>query len=129
MVKAEKIECFKNDKRLIMNCLLGSELSEKEFGQLYCTRLYPKSKVGGHYHKVREEWLFIINGKVKLFLEDVRDNSKKEMTIEGDDFLKIKIPPFVAHTVENISEDVAILIEYSTLAFDPDNEDKYPHKQ
>lgn len=124
MYKSLKLDVMSNEKRALTSCLKQSDFESKEFGQLYCIKLSSGSVVGNHFHKAKEEWLVPIAGKMRIFLEDTRDKRKCEVILDADKPESIKISPFIAHAVENLSDSQAVLLEYASKPFDPQQEDK-----
>lgn len=127
IINLVEIEKLSNEKRELLNCLSLPELDKKEFGQLYLIKLKKQAIVGNHYHKSKEEWLMVISGEVKVLLENVKTGEKQEEVISGSTPKKVRIPPFVAHAVVNLSDE-AMLVEYATAVFNPKNEDRFPHQ-
>ena len=128
MIDIFNLELLSNEKRDLMSCLISSDLNQKTFGQLYGIKLKKDAIVGNHYHKFKDEWIVLINGKIKIYLEDINTGTKKQIIMDSSNPSKIRIPPYFSHAVENISEGESILIEYATLPFNKHTEDKFPHK-
>ena len=51
---------------------------------------------GGHYHKGTKEGFFIIDGKIKVTLADLKKGTKKTMSVGRNDFFVVE--PGVLHT-------------------------------
>ena len=69
---------------------------------------------GNHYHKVKEEWIYLIEGQVTLLLEDVESKEKASVSIESGDL--IFIPTEIAHALQIAEPGQAI--EFSKARFD-----------
>lgn len=128
MYKTSKLNVMSNEKRALISCLKQSDISLKDFGQIYCIKLNPKTVAGDHFHKEKEEWLIPIAGKMKIYLEDVNTKKRQEVVIDADNPEAIRISPQIAHAVENISESQSILLEYAGKPFNPSEEDKFFYK-
>ena len=127
--KMAEIERFSNSQRTIEVLLRNSDLNEKEFGQLYFIEIAPGVTTGNHYHKNKDEWLILLQGDVKIILEDIVTKRREELAISSRDLDKrIRIPTNIAHATINESDRPILLMEYSTKPFDPDNEDKTAYK-
>lgn len=83
---------------------------------------------GNHYHKRKREWFSILQGKVKLYLEDVRTKEKKTYIISAKKLEFVEMEPFIAHAVENIGKEEMIFFELIDEPFQPKNSDTYNYK-
>jgi len=70
---------------------------------------------GKHYHKFKEEWIYIISGEVSVVVEDIASRSRDTVTIASGDL--VFIPTGVAHALHVKESGQAI--EFSPVAFDP----------
>src|SRR5438874_9201479 len=77
--------------------------------------LLPGSPRGNHYHKIKEEWIYLIRGELSLVLEDLASKERAAETMVAGDLVKISTG--VAHTLQ-ISES-GMAIEFSEARFDP----------
>ena len=68
--------------------------------------LYSKkdSERGGHYHKICNEAFYIIEGKIKLILENNNDKEENEFK-KGDMFM---IVPFIKHRFIFLEETIMV---------------------
>lgn len=123
-IRVSKVEVYGNEKRILMNCLKLSELNKKKFGQIYYAKIGPNIIVANHFHNKKSEWLIVTEGKIKLYLVDVKSGQRKEIIMDSSNPTKIRIGPGVAHALQNISDSTAAVIEYSTEEFDSGKEDK-----
>ena len=94
----------------------------------YLVSIVPGKTRAKHYHKKKEEWLAITSGKIALFLEDVNSKEEKKLILDinSKDYKIVYIPPFVAHAVKNIGENMASVVVFSKTPKDP--EDVIPHR-
>lgn len=77
---------------------------------------------GNHYHKVKEEWVYLISGEVNLVVEDLESKAREATLLTAGDLIFIKTG--VAHALQVTKSGQAI--EFSTARFDP--ADIYRHK-
>jgi oxalate decarboxylase/phosphoglucose isomerase-like protein (cupin superfamily) len=70
---------------------------------------------GNHYHKTKEEWLFVLAGCVSLTLKEITAGSSEKILLNAGDLTFI--PPLVAHAFEVQNEGHAI--EFAKQRFDP----------
>jgi dTDP-4-dehydrorhamnose 3,5-epimerase len=90
------------------------------------------SKRGWVYHKWQKDRLTFTEGNFNIYLLDVRENSKTKgnkmiLNLGEHNKVRLTIPPFVAHRVDNIGEK-ASFINMPTNFYDPNNPDKFRYK-
>lgn len=76
---------------------------------------------GGHYHRNKVETLYVISGKLRVYIIDV--HTKEKNIIEVLSGQKITVYPYCAHKFNAISE--SHVIEYYATAYDIN--DDYKH--
>ncbi|KKQ74304.1 MAG: hypothetical protein US96_C0035G0008 [Candidatus Woesebacteria bacterium GW2011_GWB1_38_5b] len=119
------------DKRgQLVEYLTRKETGEKIFGHIYFVTFAKKGIVrGNHYHKKKKEFFGLVQGKVKILLEDIKTGKKRKyiLNAKSEKFELLIIEPYVAHAVESL-EKGTILVDYFTKPFDLKNPDDYNHK-
>jgi len=113
------IEIFRHD----------DEMFEK-FGQVYITTAYPGVVKGWHYHKLQDDFFFVVKGMAKIVLYDGREDSptyKKvnEFFMGEHNTILLKIPKGVMHGFKGISETEAIIMNCPTMAYNPKEPDEF----
>jgi len=78
----------------------------------------PKAIRGKHAHKKLEQWIFCINGRFTLKLDD---GTRKQKIVLDDPSCGIRLGPKLWHTMTDFSKDCVILV----LANDYFDEDDY----
>jgi dTDP-4-dehydrorhamnose 3,5-epimerase-like enzyme len=101
-------------------CLPQGELAQfynAEQGIRYIAfaELRPDCLRGNHFHRVKEEFVYIISGQVSLVVEEIESKSRASGTLESGDL--VFIPTLIAHVFRPIQAGQAI--EFSTARFDP----------
>ncbi len=84
-----------------------------------------KQAVGANeWHRLRNELVFTVKGRVLWTCEDVFGN-KSEHTLDSQS--GIWVPPFILHTYESLEDDSELLVVANTLFFpeDPKTHDTY----
>lgn len=132
-------------KRLKMNCDERGRLMEMircddtelntRFGQVYMTTAYPGVTKAWHYHKLQTDHFVCVKGMMKVVLYDDREGSPtrgeiNEFFIGDFNPLLVEIPPLVYHGFKCISESEAIVVNYTTEAYnykEPDEHRLPPH--
>jgi uncharacterized RmlC-like cupin family protein len=77
---------------------------------------------GNHYHKVKQEWVYVLSGEVTLVLEDLESKARESAPLLAGDLAFIQTG--VIHALQVTKSGQAI--EFSTSRFDP--ADTYRHK-
>ena len=76
---------------------------------------------GNHYHKVKEEWLYVMRGEVVLVIEEIQSRTRESYSMKTGDLAIISTA--IAHTLQVVSAGEAI--ECSSARFDPADIYKY----
>jgi uncharacterized cupin superfamily protein len=69
---------------------------------------------GNHYHKVKEEFVYMMQGEVSLVAEDIESKARETVRLQAGDLAFIQTG--VAHALQVLRSGLAI--EYSTARFD-----------
>jgi quercetin dioxygenase-like cupin family protein len=77
---------------------------------------------GNHYHKVKQEWVYMMSGEVTLVVEDLESKARETALLLAGDLAFIQIG--VVHALQVTKSGQAI--EFSTSRFNP--ADIYRHK-
>lgn len=104
--------------------LKKNELKE-EIRQIYVATVKPGFVRGNHYHLKRKEWFFIIQGKAKIFLQDLKTKKKISFHVSSKKPKLIEIPPKVAHAVKNIGKQTLYLVSAQNDIYNPKKPDTY----
>ncbi len=77
---------------------------------------------GNHFHKRKEESIYMVAGEVLLILEDTESRERVTVPMQTGDL--VQIPPGIAHTLQVIKAGQAI--EFAGARFDPTDTHRYP---
>jgi len=69
---------------------------------------------GNHYHRVKEEGVYVIQGEAVLLVEDVQSKARDSVPLQAGDLAFI--PPGVAHALRTVQPGQAI--EFSPARYD-----------
>lgn len=69
---------------------------------------------GNHYHKVKEEWVYVMQGKVLVVVQDIQTNARASVPLERGDLLFIQTR--IAHVLRPVESGQAL--EFSRARFD-----------
>ena len=112
--KITKFKSYSDKRRKLIVFLREKELhtAKKRFGQIYFVTFAKKGIVrGNHYHKNCHEWFGIVEGKVKVIVEDVRTKKRKQVTLsaEKDKYVRIETGPYIAHAIVSLTKRASLL--------------------
>jgi mannose-6-phosphate isomerase-like protein (cupin superfamily) len=77
---------------------------------------------GNHFHKVKQEFIYLIQGQALLLVEDTQSKAQDRVPMEPGEL--VFIPTGVAHRLEVLKAGQAV--EFSETRFDPG--DIYPYQ-
>jgi quercetin dioxygenase-like cupin family protein len=77
---------------------------------------------GNHVHRKKVEIIYVIKGKLRVTLEDSDDHSRKEVTLEGGDLIRLQ--PNCAHVYK--AEEYTQAIEMNEVPYD--TTDTFPYE-
>ncbi|MFH0936527.1 MAG: WxcM-like domain-containing protein [Candidatus Woesearchaeota archaeon] len=123
-----KKKVFVDRKGTLIQCLTRDELknngSHIDFGTIYGGSIIKGKIRGNHYHKNKEEYIIILKGKAKVYLEDINTKERLEGIIMsvGD---RIRIGKNIAHAIKGFNP--VIFFSYATRPFEEDP-DTYKHE-
>lgn len=83
---------------------------------------------GNHYHKRKREWFYILEGRAKLYLYNLKTNKKADYVIDSADPELIEMEPNIVHAIENIGDTTMIFLGLVNERFDSDDPDTYFYK-
>jgi mannose-6-phosphate isomerase-like protein (cupin superfamily) len=70
---------------------------------------------GNHYHKIKQEFLYVLEGEVLLIVEDIQTQARASLLLQGGDVAFIETN--IAHVLQILQPGHAI--EFSSSRFDP----------
>ena len=128
--KITKFKSYSDSRGKLIVFLKESELqtAKKRFGQIYFVTFNKRGAVrGNHYHKHWREWFGIVEGKVKVIIEDVRTKKRKQIVLSADKdkYKRIETGPYIAHVIVSLT-DRATLLSYADTEWS--NKDIYDYK-
>jgi dTDP-4-dehydrorhamnose 3,5-epimerase-like enzyme len=97
----------------------GSEPGLKnEFGEIYTVKGYPGESRANHYHLAANEWFTLLSGAAVLRLQDIETGVRRELWLDANDPVTVRVPSMVAHSFENSSDIEFMLLAYSDSRYD-----------
>src|SRR3989344_397370 len=102
------------------------------FGQLSRSLMHPGVVKAWHIHKTQIDWWYVVNGKIKVVLYDLRASSATHKELDefilgdgGQDMI-VKIPSGVAHGLKVLAGP-ADLIYVTSGVYNKEEEGRLPH--
>ena len=104
-------------KRLFLPQGELAQVYDSEDGIRYLAAIETRmgSDRGNHYHKVKEEWLYVLQGELFVLAEDIQTKERASVPLRTGDLLRIQIG--IAHLLRTVEPGQAI--EFSRARFDP----------
>ena len=125
--KIKKPKVHADKRGWLVNLFRANEL-EKPVKQMHLASIKPGYVRGNHYHSKRMEWFFLITGKAKLCLEDIKNGKKICLKLSEKEPKVITIFPGVAHAVKNVGKETVYLVSAQSDIYNPKSPDAFPVK-
>ena len=77
---------------------------------------------GNHVHRAKKEFIYLIAGELKVYLQDLESGERAERVLQAGD--RLYIPPGIAHALEPVRSGHAL--EFAPDPLDP--ADTFPHR-
>lgn len=122
--KIKKLDAHREERGWLVELLKSNEI-EKPVKQLHITSIRPGYIRGNHYHSKRIEWFFVIAGKAKLCLQDIKDKKKNCFQLSEKDPKVITIFPRIAHGVKNVGKETVYLVAAQSDIYNPKSPDSF----
>ncbi len=107
---------------------LAENTSPKIFYQakhFFVSKSKPGVIRGNHYHKRKLEWFYVLEGRAKLYLYDLKTKKRTSCIITSQKPELIEIMPNIAHAIKNIGRNKMILLAIINKKFDPKRPDTF----
>jgi len=111
-------------KRLLLPQGELAQFYDAEEGIRYMAflELLPGQVRGNHYHKVKEELVYVIRGEVLLNVADIDSKANASVALQAGDLAVIQTG--IAHALRTVQAGQAI--EFSSSRFDPADIHQFP---
>ncbi len=77
--------------------------------------LRPGTIRGNHFHREKEEWVYVISGELLLTVQEVSSGTKDSFTLSVGELAIL--PAGIAHAMQ--PKQAGFAVEFSPVAFDP----------
>ncbi len=124
-VKVKPLRKICDERGMVMHMLRRDDADFEAFGEIYFSCVYPDAIKAWHLHKQMTLNYAVIQGMIKFVLYDDRADSPTkgelmELFIGEDNYVLVKVPPFVWNGFKGIGTKMAIVANCATLPHDPD---------
>ena len=125
-VKIIKKSIIADDRGRIMHVLRSTDNLLKDFGELYCSTVYPKIVKGWHLHKCVTINYFVLSGNIKFVLYDNREgsvtqNKIQEIIMGSSNNVLVSVPPFIWNGFKCLSDKESFVLNIQNKPYN-DNE-------
>ena len=121
-VKTYNLEMHYDERGWLAEIIRVDKIGEK-IAQIYASYSREKMTRGGHYHKHKTEWFFVVKGEAEIYLKELDTGKESKILVNGDNHLLIEIPPLVFHRINSITE--LYLVTISSEVFNKNDPDTY----
>ena len=100
----------------------------KESKHFFISKSKPGVIRGNHYHLRKSEWFYVIQGKCKLVIEDIKTKKREEIIVDSKENIILNMASNKAHAFKNIGKGQMILLALINEVFDKNDPDTYPYE-
>ncbi len=124
-----------DDRGKIMHIMKSSDDAYENFGEVYCSTIYPGIVKGWHLHKLMTLNYVVLKGKIKFVLFDARKDSPtygelQEVYIGDDNYVRVTVPPNVWNGFMGVGLEEAFVINFTDIPHDPEEIVRmHPHEK
>lgn len=94
----------------------------------FISRSKPDVIRGNHYHLRKSEWFYVVQGKCRIYVKDIKTGEKEAMTVNDQQDLMVNIRPKTAHAFKNVGSKELILLALVNEVHDQSDPDTYEYK-
>jgi uncharacterized cupin superfamily protein len=108
----------------VVEIMRGDDEIRNELGVIKGVALItvkPGDSAAGHYHEKKREILHLIKGEMKCRFQDRINQERVELMWRAG--TRFTVWPGVEHVFVNTGAEDAVILEFSSLAYDPKNPD------
>jgi len=129
-VHVKKLKFIKDERGKLMEVIRKDDPFYSKFGQAYVTTVKPGVVKAWHYHKIQDDNIALVRGKVRLGLYDAREGSKTygevmELFADEENPLLVHIPAGVYHGFKGVGDQETMVMNVPTEPYNHENPDEY----
>lgn len=113
-----------DDRGRIMHIVKSSDDIYNQFGEVYCSTVYPGVVKGWHKHDKMTLNYVVLKGMIKFVLYDDRPTSStyqqiQEICFGENNYLRVTVPPNVWNGFMGLGTEEAMVINFTDIPHDP----------
>jgi dTDP-4-dehydrorhamnose 3,5-epimerase len=129
-VHVKRLKYIKDDRGKLMEVFRNDDPFYTRFGQAYVTTAKPGVVKAWHYHKMQDDNIALVSGKVRFGLYDARKGSRTcgdvmDLEMDEENPALLHIPKGVYHGFKGLGEVESIVMNVPTRTYDHKNPDEY----
>lgn len=101
-------------------------LEGRPFGEVYLSVGAAGETRANHYHKRTTEWFCPAGGRGILYLLQMEDGLRQQVTFDIADPVSVRVPPGVAHSLVAAGDSELVVLAVADVEYDPADTDTYP---
>ena len=129
-LETKQLKPHADERGYLMEMLRNDDDVFTGFGQSYVSLNYPGVIRAWHYHKKQDDLWVVVSGMVKAVAFDAREDSPtyretNEFFMGENNPMLLKIPAGVMHGYKTIGDKPALLVNFPTQPYNPEEPDEY----
>jgi dTDP-4-dehydrorhamnose 3,5-epimerase len=129
-VHIKELRFIKDDRGKLMEVVRNDDPFYSRFGQAYVTTAKPGVVKAWHYHKIQDDNIALVSGKIRFGLYDAREGSEThgevmDISMDEEDPQLIHIPKGVFHGFKGLGDRESMVMNVPTEAYDHESPDEY----
>lgn len=94
-------------------------------GQVFVSRTRPGVTRGNHFHRTKTEKFLVLEGRAVIQMRTTDEEAVREITVSGETWTVVDIPPGVTHNITNVGEDDLVTLFWASEPFDAERPDTW----
>ena len=129
-VHIKKLKFIEDDRGKLMEVVRNDDPFYTGFGQAYVTTAKPGIVKAWHYHRIQDDNIALVSGKIRLGLYDAREDSKThgevmDITTDEEGPVLIHIPKGVFHGFKGLGDRESMVMNVPTEVYNHENPDEF----
>lgn len=113
-----------DDRGRIMHIVKSSDDIYTQFGEVYCSTVYPGVVKGWHIHDKMTLNYVVLKGMIKFVLYDDRKDSPtfgqlQEVCLGDHHYVRVTVPPGVWNGFMGLGNEEALVVNFTDIPHDP----------
>jgi len=129
-VYIKRLKFIKDERGKLMEVLRKDDPFYSTFGQAYVTTAKPGVVKAWHYHKLQDDNIALVRGKVRFGLYDAREGSRTrgevmELIADEENPLLVHIPAGVYHGFKGLNDQESMVMNVPTVPYNHKSPDEF----